>query len=61
VRAKPPLAELASAIEDACRGVRNGEAQSLSERLDATFEDAVTRLEALCPARGASASHGAVF
>src|SRR5262249_5262681 len=49
------LAELAGAIEDACRGGRSGEAQSLSERLDASFEDAVTRLEALCPARGASA------
>jgi signal transduction histidine kinase/FixJ family two-component response regulator/HPt (histidine-containing phosphotransfer) domain-containing protein len=43
------LAELTSAIEDACRAGRAEEAVSLCRRLDASFEGAVQRLEALCP------------
>jgi signal transduction histidine kinase/HPt (histidine-containing phosphotransfer) domain-containing protein/ActR/RegA family two-component response regulator len=43
------LAELTSAIEDACRGGRAAEAASLCRQLDASFDGAVQRLEALCP------------
>jgi signal transduction histidine kinase/HPt (histidine-containing phosphotransfer) domain-containing protein len=49
------LAELTGAIEEACRAGRAAEAASLCERLDASFEDALARLEALCPDRSASA------
>jgi DNA-binding response OmpR family regulator len=48
------LAELTGAIEDACRAGRAMEAASLCDRLDASFEDALARLEALCPDRSAS-------
>ena len=43
------LAELTAAIEDACRGGRAAEAASLCRQLDASFDGAVQRLEALCP------------
>ena len=48
------LAELSGAIEEACRAGRAAEAASLCDRLDASFEDALARLEALCPDRSAS-------
>jgi HPt (histidine-containing phosphotransfer) domain-containing protein len=48
------LAELTGAIEDACRAGSATEAASLSDRLDATFEDALARLEALCPGKSCS-------
>ncbi len=48
------LAELTGAIEDACRAGSATEAASLCGRLDATFEDALARLEALCPGKSCS-------
>jgi two-component system, sensor histidine kinase and response regulator len=42
------LAELTGAIEDACRAGNAAEATSLCDRLEATFDDALARLEALC-------------
>jgi len=49
------LAELTGAIEEACRAGRAAEAATLCHRLDASFEEALARLEALCPDRSASA------
>jgi signal transduction histidine kinase/DNA-binding response OmpR family regulator len=49
------LAELTGSIEEACRAGRAAEATALCDRLDASFEDALARLEALCPDRSASA------
>ena len=48
------LAELTSGIEEACRAGRAAEAVSLCHRLDTSFEEAVHRLEALCPDRSAA-------
>ena len=48
------LAELTSGIEEACRAGRAAEAVSLCRRLDTSFEEAVHRLEALCPDRSAA-------
>jgi HPt (histidine-containing phosphotransfer) domain-containing protein len=49
------LAELTGAIEEACHEGRGAEAVSLCDRLDASFEDALARLEALRPDRSTSA------
>ena len=48
------LAELTGAIEDACRAGGATEAASLCDRLDATFEAALARLEALGPGKSCS-------
>jgi CheY-like chemotaxis protein len=48
------LADLTGAIEEACRAGHRAEAASLCAQLDASFEDAVVRIEALCPDRSAS-------
>jgi CheY-like chemotaxis protein len=49
------LADLTGAIEEACRAGHRAEAVSLCEQLDASFEDVLARIEALCPDRSASA------
>jgi HPt (histidine-containing phosphotransfer) domain-containing protein len=48
------LAELTGTIEDACQAGRRADAESLCDRLDACFEESVTRLESLCPSRSVS-------
>jgi len=48
------LADLTGAIEEACRAGHRAEAASLCEQLDASFEDVLARIEALCPDRSAS-------
>ena len=48
------LAELTGAMAEACREGRAAEAAALCDRLDASFDDALARLEALCPDRSAS-------
>jgi signal transduction histidine kinase/HPt (histidine-containing phosphotransfer) domain-containing protein/ActR/RegA family two-component response regulator len=45
------LAELTGAIEDACRAGRVTEVATLCAGLDARFDDALTRIEALCSDR----------
>jgi HPt (histidine-containing phosphotransfer) domain-containing protein len=49
------LAELTGSIEEACRAGRATEVAALCGRLDATFDDALARIEALCSNRSASA------
>jgi signal transduction histidine kinase/DNA-binding NarL/FixJ family response regulator len=45
------LAELTGAIEEACRAGRATEVEALRAGLDAKFDDALTRIEALCSDR----------
>jgi len=45
------LAEMTGAIEEACRAGRATEVAALCAGLDARFDDALTRIEALCSDR----------
>lgn len=49
------LAELTAAIEEDCRAGRAKEAAALCGRLDASFADAMARIETLCSDRSPSA------